>query len=79
MLRSLTVVFANTRHSQPHDEDSLRETFVQQHWREAWTSSTASNTYMIPFSLFTTMYRRNAAEHPGSNEKTEIGLEQIYL
>lgn len=75
MLRSLTVVFANTRHSQPHDEDSLRETFV----REAWTSSTASNTYMIPFSLFTTMYRRNAAEHPGSNEKTEVGLEQIYL
>ncbi len=67
--------FANTLHPEPHVEASLRETFVYTAaQKEAWVSSAVSNTDLIPSPLFTTMYLHNAAEQPGSNQKTGIKL-----
>lgn len=67
--------FTNTRHPEPHDEDSRREAFVQQCYTEAWTSSTVSNKYLAQLSIFREMYLHNTAEilkdiHPVvANEK----------
>lgn len=55
--------FTNMRHSEPHDEDSRREAFVQQQrYTESWTSSTVSNTYLAQLSIFREMYLRNTAK-----------------
>lgn len=72
--------FANTLHSEPQEEASLRETLVYTAaQREAWVSSTVSNTNLIPSSPVTSMYLHNTAEHTGSTQKIGIRLEQIFL
>lgn len=56
--------FANAQHSEPHEEDSHRETYVQQHWTRACP------VHLIPFSIFIMIYLHNIADHPGANGKT---------
>lgn len=74
--------FTNTQHSEPHDEDSRREAFVQQHYTEAWTSSTVSNTYLALLSIFREMYRHNTAEilkdiHPVTRIQTSKFMHSV--